>query len=110
MNFRAQVVVKQNLLGPWLSASGPCDLTVHGDAFKVSNVFPPAWFLFGQQWCYRADEMTMEGEPDRQHGWIEIAARNRPDGPRIRLGRKRMNRPIWDALVQAGVHPVGAPP
>lgn len=110
VTFRTQVEVRQNALGPWQSGGGPCELTVHGDMFKVSNVFPLAWFLFGQQWCYRADDTTMEAVLDRRHDWIEIVARHRPDGPRIRLARKRMNREIWDALVQASVHALGTPP
>jgi hypothetical protein len=142
--FSSSVDVQLSFLGNWGSLRGIPLLAVHGDVFEVSDLFPPARWLLGMQYCYRASDTTMEAVPGRRHDWIEIAGlpaaeresskvpvpsrvRGNLGGPigvvvagfrtlspadptRIRIGRRRMNREIWDALVRAGVNPGGAPP
>jgi hypothetical protein len=135
--FRSRVDVQLSFLGDWGSLRGIPLLTVRGEVFEVSDLFPPARWLLGMQYCYQAAETTMEAMPGRRHDWIEIAAQPPPGGeasripvlsspvgavvaglvtsslprpPRIRIGRRGMTRDIWDALAGAGVHPIGAPP
>jgi hypothetical protein len=42
-------------------------LAVRGDAFQVSHPFPLARFIFGQDYCYRADDTTIEVIPGLQN-------------------------------------------
>lgn len=72
VTFRARVDVKANVLGMRLSAQGPLHLIVRGDQVEVTHPFPPARFLFGQQYCYRAEAATIEVIPGLWHDWIEI--------------------------------------
>jgi hypothetical protein len=105
VDFRARVAVKVNVLGVMLTARGPLNLIVRGDAFEVSNPFPPARFVFGQEYAYRADDVTVEAVPGLLHDWIEIDGEQ---AARIRIGHRNLNRQIWDALVRAGAHPFGS--
>jgi hypothetical protein len=72
-----------------------------------SHPFRPARFLFGQQYTYRAGDATIEVIPGLLHDWIEIDGQSTA---RIWIGRRNLNRQIWDALVRAGAHPIGSPP
>ena len=111
VTFRARVDVKSNVLGMRLSAQGQLHLIVRGDQVEVTHPFPPARFLFGQQYCYRAETTTIEVIPGLWHDWIEIGGQTAGTEARIWIGQRRMNRQIWDALVRAGAHPIGpAPP
>lgn len=110
MTFRSSVDAKLNVLGLWGDVNGMPFLAVHGDVFQASVSFPPGTW-FGLQWCYRATETTMEVVPGWRHDWIDIAAQSPVGRPvRLRIGRRKMTREIWDALAWAGVQPVGAPP
>ena len=109
-DFHARVHVRANVLGMMLSARGSLDLIVRGDAFEVSHPFPPARFLFGQEYAYRADDTAVEVVPGLLHNWIEIDGWRTGSAARIWIGRSNLNRQIWDALVRAGAHPVGSPP
>ena len=71
-DFRARVDVKADILGMMLSARGPLDLVVRGDAFEVSHPFPLARFLFGQEYAYRASDAAIEVVPGLPHDWIEV--------------------------------------
>lgn len=111
VTFRAPVDVKANALGMMVSEHGPLDLIVHGDAIEVSHPFPFARFLFGQEYCYRAEDTTVKVVPGLRHDWIEIESQPTGTAARIQIRRRNMNRQIWDALVRAGAHPIGpAPP
>jgi hypothetical protein len=110
VDFRASVHVKADVLGLMLSARGPLDLVVRGDAFEVSHLFPLARFLFGQDYAYRASDVTIEVVPGLLYGWIEVLGQPGAPGARIWIGRRKLNRPIWDALVRAGAHPIGSSP
>jgi hypothetical protein len=109
LTFLASVDVKQVILGTTTSAKGRLDLIVRGDAFEVSHPFPPARFMFGQEYCYRAVDTTLKVVPGR-HEWIEISGPPTRTAARIWIKRKNQNRQIWDALVHAGAHPIGSPP
>jgi hypothetical protein len=93
-----------------LSARGPLDLTVRGDAFEVSHPFPLARLLFGQKYAYRAGDTTIEVTPGLLHDWIELRGQSAGPAALIWIGRRNLNRQIWDALVRAGAHPTGPPP
>jgi hypothetical protein len=111
VTFRAPVDVKANALGMMVSEHGPLDLIMHGDAIEVSHPFPFARFLFGQEYCYRAEDTTIKVVPGSRHDWIEIQGQPTGTATRIQIRRPDMNRQIWDALVRAGAHPIGpAPP
>jgi hypothetical protein len=110
VTFRARVDVNANVLGTMTSQHGPLYLTVRGDAFEVSHPLPLARLLFGQDYCYRADDTTIEVIPGLLHDWIEISGQPDSSAARIRIGRRNMNRQIWDALVRAGAHPIGSSP
>ena len=94
-----------------LAQGGPLFLDMHGDAFQVSHPFPLAWFPFGQDYCYRAQDTTVEMVRDRYHSdWIEINGQPAGSAARIQIRRRKMNRQLWDVLVSAGAHPIGSPP
>jgi hypothetical protein len=110
VTFRSGVDVQAYLFGTLTTQHGPLYLNVHGDAFEVLHVFPLAWFLFGQDYCYRARDTTVEMVPGVRHDWIEISGQQPGSAARILIGRKKMNRQLWDVLVSAGAHPIGSPP
>jgi hypothetical protein len=109
VTFHARVDVKASVLGLMLPARGLLNLTVRGDAFEVSHPFPPVRVMFGQVYCYRADQVTVEALPGLRRDWIEINGPAR-SAARIQVGRKKQNRAIWDALVAAGAQPISPPP
>ena len=109
VTFEARVDVKASILGLMLPARGRLDLTVRGDAFEVSHPFPLARVMFGQVYCYRADQVTVEALPGLRRDWIEINGPAR-GAARIQVGRRSQNREIWDTLVAAGAHPLSPPP
>jgi hypothetical protein len=89
---------------------GPLYLTVRGDLFEVSDPIPLARFLFGHDYCYRAEDTTVEVVSGLWHEWIEIGGRPGTGIAPIQIGQRKMNRQIWDALVHAGVYPIGPAP
>jgi hypothetical protein len=108
VTFSASVRAQADTFGMMLAAKGWLNLTVRGDVFEVSHPLPLARFLFGQDYCYRAEDTTVEVSPGLSHDWIEI--NGQPGSARILIGRRTMNSQIWDALVRAGAHPIGPPP
>ena len=101
MTFQARVVTEDR---------GTLRLTVRGDLFEVSHPFPLARFLFGQDYCYRAEDTTVELVPGLWYDWIEIGGQPGTGLSPMRIGRRKMTRQIWDALVRAGAQPIGPPP
>jgi hypothetical protein len=101
MTFQARVVTEDR---------GGLRLTVRGDLFEVSHPFPLARFLFGQDYCYRAEDTTVELVPGLWYDWIEIGGQQGTGLSPMRIGRRKMTRQIWDALVRAGAQPIGPPP
>jgi hypothetical protein len=110
VSFRVSVDVKANFLGAMTSQHGPLNLTVYGDAFEVSHSFPLARFIFGQDYCYRAEDTIVEVVPGPLHDWIEISGQSGIRAARIQIWHRKMNRQIWDVLVGSGAHPIGPPP
>ena len=111
VTFRARVDVKAANFGTtMLSQRGPLYLDMHGDAFEVSHPFVLARLVFGQDYCYRAQDATVEIVRGALHDWIEICPQPVSSGARIQIGRRKMNRQLWDVLVSAGAHPIGPPP
>ena len=109
VTFQARVDVRaKGMLGAMLSQRGPLYLIVCGDAFEVSHPFPLARFVFGQDYCYRAEDTTIEVVPGPRHDWIEISGQPIGSAAPIWIGRRDINRQIWDALVRAGAHPIGS--
>jgi hypothetical protein len=108
--FRSAVDVKANFLGTMVAARGPLYLVVYGDSFQVSHPFLLARLLFGQDYRYRAQDTAVEMVPGVLHDWIEISGQPADSAARIWIGRRKTNRQLWDALVDAGAHPVGLPP
>ena len=89
---------------------GGLRLTVRGDLFEVSHPFPLARFLNGLDYCYRAEETTVELVPGSWHDWVEVGGQPGTGLSPMRIGRRKMTRQIWDALVRAGAQPIGPPP
>ena len=92
------------------SQRGRLYLNAYGDAFRVFHPFVLARFVFGQDYCYRSQDATIEVVPGLLHDWIEISGRPSNPAARIWIGRRKMNRQLWDVLVSAGAHPVGSSP
>lgn len=101
MTFQARVVTEDR---------GGLRLTVRGDLFEVSHPFPLARFLVGQDYCYRAEDTTVELVPGLWYDWIEIGGQPGTGLSPMRIGRRKMTRQIWDALVNAGAQPIGPSP
>ena len=110
LTFRAGVDVKASYLGRMLPVTGPLYLVVRGDVFRVSHLLPPARFLFGQQYSYRAEDTTIKVVPGLRHEWTEIDGQQAGTAARIWIWRPGMNRQIWNVLIGAGAHPIGSAP
>ena len=110
LTFRARVDVKVGAVDPMGSKSGLFSLSMHGDAFRVADEVPLLRFLNGQDYCYRAQDTTVQMVRGVLHDWIEICALPGTGAMRIRIGRRKMNRQLWDVLVSAGAEPIGSPP
>ncbi len=110
VTFRAGVDVRASFLDMMLPVTGPLYLVVRGDVFRVSHLLPPARFLFGQQYCYRAEDTTIKVVPGLRHEWIEIDGQPAGTAARIWIWRPSMNRQIWNMLIRAGAHPIGSAP
>jgi hypothetical protein len=102
VTFRAQVELQDE--------RGAVSLSVHGDAFEVVQGFPVIGFLNGTDYCYRGPDTTLEATHGWRHDWIEIRGLPGTGAAPIRIGRRKMNRQLWDVLVGAGAHPIGPPP
>jgi hypothetical protein len=89
---------------------GPVSLSVHGDAFEIAQRVPVIGFINGSDYCYRAQDTTLETAHGRLHDWIEIRGLPGTGSEPIRIGRRKINRLLWDVLVDAGAHPNGPPP
>jgi|HubBroStandDraft_4_1064222.scaffolds.fasta_scaffold1393812_1 hypothetical protein len=101
--FRAQVELRD--------LHGPVSFSLHGDAFEVAQRFPPViGFINGIDYCYRAPETTLEASHGFLHDWIMIQGMPGTGAEPIAIGHRKINRLIWDALVDAGAHPIGPPP
>jgi hypothetical protein len=107
IDFHANVAVRQYVLGVPLSVSGPLELIVRGDAFEVRHVFPPARFMFGQCWCFRAPETTIELDSSAFREWIPIRGLQET---RIAISGRKKNRMVWDMLLWSGAQPAGSLP
>jgi hypothetical protein len=110
LTFRSWVNVKEGAVDPMISQRGPLYLEVRGDAFEVSHSLPAFRSLNGQDYCYLAQDTTVEMVRGVLHDWIEICGLPGSGAARIRIGRRKMNRQLWDALVSAGAQPIGSPP
>ena len=110
VTFRVGVDVRASYLGTMLPVTGPLYLVVRDDVVKVSHFFPPARFLFGQRYCYRAEDTTIKVVTGLRHDWIEIDGQPAGTAARIWIWRPSMNRQIWNVLIRAGVHPTGSVP
>ena len=110
MTFRARVDVRASFLDMMVAVRGPLHLVVRGDTFAVSHFFPPSRFLFGQRYCYRAEDTTIKAVTGPRQGWIEIDGQQARTAVRIQICRPGMNRQIWNVLVDAGAHPIGSAP
>jgi len=109
--YRAGVDVRASFLDMMLPVKGPLHLVVRGDAFEVSHFFPPTRSVFGQRYCYRAQDTTIKVVTGLRHDWIQIDAQPAHTAVRIWIWRQGMNRQIWNVLTGAGAHPIGpAPP
>jgi hypothetical protein len=102
VTFQAQVELQDE--------RGLFSLTVHGDAFEVVQGFPVIGFLNGTDYCYRAPDTTLEITHGWLHDWIAIRGLPGTGAEPVRIGKRKMNRQIWDVLVSAGAHPIGPPP
>jgi hypothetical protein len=108
--FQAGVDVRASFLGMMLPAQGRLRLVVRGDAFEVAHYFPLSRFVFGQRYCYRAEDTTIKVVAGLRHDWIEVDGQPSGTAVRIWIWRRDMNRPIWDALTGAGAQPIGPAP
>jgi hypothetical protein len=107
--FRAQVAMRF-LDGP-PPVRGPFSLSVHGDAFEVAQRVPVIGFLNGSDYCYRAQDSTVETVHGVLHDWIEICGLPGTGAEPIQIsGGGQKSRLLWDVLVSAGAHPIGPPP
>jgi hypothetical protein len=102
VTFRTPVMVPDN--------RGPVYLTVRGDVFEVSAPLKVVRLVFGPEHCYRAEDTTVKVCPRRRNDLIEIGGRPGRGISPLKIGSRKMNRQIWDALVHAGVQPIGPPP
>jgi hypothetical protein len=110
LTFQAAVDLKIGAVDPMQSERGPVNLRVHVDTFEVASAIPIYRFVNGADFCYRAQDTTVEMVHAVLHDWIEICGQPGTGAVRIRIGRRKMTRRLWDALVSAGAHPTGPPP
>ena len=110
LTFRSPVRVSAELFGMMAGARGNLYLNVHGDAFEIVDTMPVARFVFGMDYCYRAQDTSIQVIQSGPFECIEITGHPAGSAVRAQIRRRGMNRQFWDALVAIGVHPVGQPP
>jgi hypothetical protein len=110
VTYQARVDVKANFLGTMTSQRGLAYLTVRGDAFEVADPFPLTRWVFGLDYCYRSQDTNLEVVAGAWHDWIEVTGQPGTRAVQIQIGRRNMNRQIWDELIRSGAHPAGPPP
>jgi hypothetical protein len=62
--------------------------------FRIAHSFPLGRWIFGQDYSYRASEVTIELLPGLRHDWIEIDGPPRT-GALIQIGSRDRNPEIW---------------
>jgi hypothetical protein len=108
--FRVGVDVRASFLGMMLPAQGRLRLVVRGDAFEVAHFFPLSGFLFGQRYCYRAQDTTIKVVAGQRHDWLEIDGQPSGTAVRIWIWRRDMNRQLWNVMIGAGAQSTGPAP
>jgi len=112
INFRAVVRVKvRTALFGTVPIRGPMDLIVRDKGVEISNPFPPARVLFGQEYYFEADDLQVEavsGLLGRE--WIAIRGESGGRSVDMLVGRNSNLAAIWEALVHVGAVPIGIVP
>jgi hypothetical protein len=110
LTFRAAVDLKIGAVDPMQSELGPVNVKsarghVRG---RVCDPDPEAperdGLLLPRRGHHRRDGQRSAARLDRN---LRAAGRR---AVRIRIGRRKLKRQLWDALVSAGAHPAGPPP
>jgi hypothetical protein len=106
LSYRMRVDVKINSLGLVMRVRGPLRLEVSGDEIRVFHLYSLSRRLFGQDYRFRAEELTISAEKSILRQWIVLS------GPQhqILIARRGKNAEVWDALVMAGARPMSPPP
>ena len=110
VTFRSRVRVNAELFGMMASLHGNLHLNVHGDAFEIVDNMPVSKFVFGMDYCYRAQFTNVQVIRLGRSECIEITGYPGSTAVRVRVWGCDANRQVWDALVAAGAQPVGQPP
>lgn len=109
VTFQAPVRVLAGGAGLPIAQRGSFRLVVRGDLIEVTNSFRPAR-VFGQQYCYRAPDVTVKVVAGFRHHWIEIDGQPPRTAALIWIRQPARTRQLWYALTAAGAHPTGPPP
>jgi hypothetical protein len=112
VTFAADVAVRVRTLFGDVPLRGEMTLLIRGGFIEVSNPFPPARVLLGQEFYFRANDVQLAAGLSAWGGAC-ITINGLSSGKQVILTiteRKRI-RAIWDALVGAGAAvPVGELP
>lgn len=110
LTFRSPVKVNAEIFGMMAAMNGRTYLNVHGNAFEIAGTVPLSRLVFGMDYCYRAQDTSIQVIASGPVECIEITGHPAGSAVRTRIRHRSMNRQCWDALVAIGAHPVGQPP
>jgi hypothetical protein len=118
VSFRGGFKAKRiNPLGHEFVFHQDMDLIVRGDILEISSTIAPLRFIMGFEYYFRAHETTIHfkcvsarlgGNSD--HEWIVIKGGDLGGSNRMLISNNYKLYDAWNALVRAGVTPVGPPP
>jgi hypothetical protein len=105
-----QARVVTSLFGE-VAINGSVKLIVRTDAFEVSHPFLPVRIVLGQEYFFKAKEVTIEmreGMWNRE--WIVIKGETSGSQAQISITNRHNLHVAWNALASSGAVPVGPPP
>lgn len=112
VTFRCYVRArKPTILGIELPYRGEMRLIVRGDAIEVSFGFAPLRIALGMEAYFLARDTSIEVRPGAfGREWIRLTGQSAGRDNEISVWDEKGLRPAWNALIAAGVTPVGLPP
>jgi|HubBroStandDraft_5_1064220.scaffolds.fasta_scaffold554216_1 hypothetical protein len=101
--YLAPVQVRTARSGLRATQNGTFGLVMRGETFEILHPFALARLLFGQDYCFRACDTTIQAQGE----WILIEDRSPLRVPAVLIRNTKMTRQM---LVLAGAYPASPPP
>ncbi len=111
VTLAADVAVRVRTVFGDVSLKGTMTLRIKNGFIEVSNPFPPARVLMGQEFYFRANAVQLEaGLTAWGRECITITGDSSGKQLTLTITERKRTRVIWDALVKAGAQPASCEP